>query len=141
MINIRPLIEARLRAQVPAFKEVAGAADLTNILQGRIAAPGCYVFQERSSVGSNDLVGAVMQRVTQQFAVITIVRNVKDSRGADAADYSQSLQATVQTALLGWIPHPNALPIEYVSGALVSFANGFFIWKDLYQTTQYIRSV
>jgi hypothetical protein len=26
--------------------------------------------------------------------------------------------------------------LEYVSGALVSFSNGFFIWKDTYKTTQ-----
>jgi hypothetical protein len=141
MINVRPLIEQRLRAEIPAFKEVAGAAGLSSILQGRIADPGCYVFQERSTAENSDLVGATMQRVTLLVAVITVVRNVRDSRGADAADASSEFQDSIQTALLGWQPHESADPMEFVAGALVSFANGFLIWKDTYKTYQFIRSI
>ncbi len=141
MINIRPLIEQRLRAEIPDFKEVGGAASLANILQGRISDPGCYVFQERNSAANNDSVGATMQRVTELIAVVTIVRNVRDSRGSDAADTSQAFQANIQTALLGWQPHPSTDSMEFVSGALVSFDNGFLIWKDTYKTYQFIRSI
>lgn len=141
MINIRPLIEQRLRAEIPAFKEVAGAAGLSNILQGRIADPGCYIFQERKTAETSALVGATMQRVTVLIAVVTVVRNVRDGRGADAADTSQEFQADIQTALLGWQPHESADPMEFVGGALVSFSNGFLIWKDTYKTYQFIRSI
>jgi len=36
MSNLRPLIETRIRTQVPALKEVAGAADMANIMSGRL---------------------------------------------------------------------------------------------------------
>lgn len=141
MINIRPLIEQHLRSAVPEFIEVAGAADLANVMQGRVAAPGCYVFQERATARPDNVIGATVQRVTLQVAVITVVRNVKDSRGTDAADASAGLQQSVQTALLGWQADAAVDPLEYVGGVLVSFANGYFIWKDSYQTYQFIRSI
>jgi hypothetical protein len=72
--------------------------------------------------------------------VLIVVRNVKDTRGSDAADASYGLQASLKTALLGWCPDAGADPMEYSSGALVSFANGFFIWKDTFITHQFIRA-
>lgn len=141
MINCRPLIEQRIKEQVTEFKEVAGSADLSNILQARVSDPGCYVFQERTVAKSNEMIGLTRQQVTIRFAVIIVVRNVKDSRGVDAADISALLQESVRIALLGWIPHDACDPIEYVDGNLVSFANGFFVWKDSYQTFQFIRSL
>jgi hypothetical protein len=140
MINLRPLIEQRIKDEVIAFSEVAGAANLENIIAGRISSPGCYIFKERSQPQGGDLIGATMQRVVLRYAVIIIVKNVRDARGADAADESDSLQESVRTALLGWQPCPEADPMEYADGALVSFANGFFIWRDSFQTYQFIRS-
>jgi hypothetical protein len=140
VINLRPLIETRLKT-ITDFKEVAGAADLANILQGRMSDPGCYVFEERETAGENSLATAVVQRVMQQFSVIIVVRNVKDSKGADAADTSYSLQASVITALVGWTPSANAEPLEYVSGSLVSFENGFLIYKNTFKTAQYLRAL
>jgi hypothetical protein len=81
-----------------------------------------------------------MQRLAVSFAVLIVVRNVKDARGADAADASYTLQAALKTALLGWCPDASADPLEYSGGALVSFANGFFIWKDTFITHQFIRA-
>ena len=140
MINIRPLIQQRIKDEVLAFSEVAGAANLENIMAGRISSPGCYIFKERSQPQGGDLIGITMQRVILRYAVIIIVKNVADARGADAADESETLQESVRTALLGWQPSPEADPIEYADGALISFANGFFIWRDTYQTYQFIRS-
>ena len=139
MINLRPLIEQRIKSEVTAFSEVAGAANLENIMAGRISSPGCYVFKERSQPQGGDLIGATMQRVTLRYAVVIIVKNVRDPRGSDAADESDALQEAVRTALLGWQPSQESDPIEYSDGALVSFANGFFIWRDTYQTYQFIR--
>lgn len=140
MSNLRPLIEARISTQIPAFKEVAGAADMANIMAGRLTDSGCYIFQERVTATDSQLVGATMQRLTVAFAVLIVVRNVKDARGGDAADASYTLQAALKTALLGWAPDASAEPLEYSGGALVSFASGFFIWKDTFTTHQFIRS-
>jgi hypothetical protein len=139
VINLRPLIETRLKT-ITEFKEVAGAADLSNILQGRMSDPGCYVFQERSVASENSMATAVVQRVVLQFAVIIVVRNVKDSKGSDAADTSYALQSSVITALIGWTPDSNSEPMEYVSGNLLSFDNGFLTYKNTFKTAQYLRS-
>lgn len=139
--NLRPLIEDRIRLKVPAFKEVAGAADMTNIMAGRLTDQGCYVFQERITTTDSQLVGATQQRCAVYFACIVIVRNVKDARGADAADTSYNLQTSLKNALLGWSPDGNADLMEYSGGALASFANGFYIWKDTFKTYQYIRDI
>ncbi len=140
MSNLRPLIESRIRAQIPDFKEVAGAADMANIMAGRLSDAGCYVFQERVVAAESNLIGATMQKLTVSFAVLIVVRNVKDARGSDAADASYGLQTSLKTALLGWCPDAGADPLEYGGGALVSFANGFFIWKDTFITHQFIRA-
>ena len=141
MSTLRQLMESRLRAQIPAFKEVAGAADLNSILAGRVSAPGCYIFTERDTAGANTLVGAVSQRVTELMAIITVVRNVRDAQGADADDENKVLRSLVSTALLNWEPDATHEPMEYVGGSLVSFANGFLYYKSTYSTATQIRAV
>ena len=138
--NLRPLIEARIRSQIPEFKDIAGAADLANVMSGRLSDSGCYIFQERVTVTESDLVGATMQRLAVSFALLIVVRNVKDVRGGDAADASFLLQDLIKSALLGWAPDASTDPLEYSGGALVSFANGFFIWKESFVTHQFIRA-
>ena len=140
MENLRPFIEARIKAQVAEFKEVEGASDLQNITANRLSDPGCYVFSESVFVTPNTVIGKTMQQVTLTFAVVIVLKNVKDARGSDAADVSNTLQESVRTALLGWQPHSVADPMEYAGGTLVSFSNGFFIWRESYRTIQYIRS-
>jgi len=139
MINIRPLIQQRIRSQVAAFKEVAGASDLASILAGRLADPGAYVFQQQQRAGDNESAVGLIQAVTQQIAVIIVVKNVKDSRGGDAADTSFVLQTAVQAALLNWQPHADFAALTYAGGALVSFVGGFHVWKDTFTTPTYLQ--
>ena len=141
LTNLRPLIEAQIKLKIPDFKEVAGASDMANIMSGRLTDHGCYIFQERINTTESVMVGATMQRLTVLFAVLIVVRNVKDARGADAADASHTLQDHLKTALLGWCPDSTADPLQYSGGALVSFANGFHIWKDTFNTHQFIRAI
>ncbi len=140
MSTLRQLIEARVKAQCADFKEVAGAASIGNVLNGRLSDSACYIFQETRKVSDSNLVNFTRQRVSLSFAFIIVVRNVKDARGSDAADACAALQEAVQAALLGWTPDSNSEPLEYAGGNLISFENGFFIWKDSYKTAQHINS-
>jgi hypothetical protein len=140
MINIRPLLEARLRAFVPELTEVAGAAGLASIAKARLSDGGCYLFQERIAASPNGMINATMQRLTETIAVLIVVRNVQDARGGDAADAVFALRALINAALLDWQPDPGADPLEYGGGTLVTFADGFLIWKDSYMTNQYLRA-
>jgi len=141
MINIRPLIETRIRTQIPAFKEVAGAVDLASILKGRLSDNGCYIFQESESDDPSNLVGATRQQQFERFAIVTVVRNVRDSRGTDAADLNHIQRVAVKEALLGWQPHAAFDPFEKAGGKIIGFVNGTFIWSDTYKTSQLISSI
>lgn len=136
MINIRPLIEQRIRGQVPSCKNVSGVASLASIQANLLSDMGCYVFQERITANPPGSIDRLWQSITLHMAVITVVRNVRSANGVDAADVGHDLQDAVRGALLGWKPAVGVESLEYVSGALVSFSNGFFIWKDTYKTTQ-----
>lgn len=140
MINIRPLTQQHIRDQIASFSEVSGASDLTSLLKGRLLDRGCYVFPDRVSAGSNEVKNAVLQRVNPQLAVVTVVYNVKDARGEDAADVSFVYQEAVRSLLLGWRPHADFELYEYAGGNLVSFLNGFYIWKDSFKTQSIIQS-
>jgi hypothetical protein len=134
-------METRIRAQIPAFKEVAGAADLGSILAGRVSAPGCYLFTERDTAGANSLINGVSQRVVELMAIVTVVRNVRDARGTDADDENKLLRNLVSAALLNWTPDATHEPLEYVGGQAISFANGFLFYKSTYSTATQIRAV
>jgi hypothetical protein len=138
MINIRPLIEQRIKTEVPEFREVAGAVNLAAILSGRIEAPGCYVFKERETPEANAGLSDNFQILNLSFAVVIAVSNSRDQRGSDAADVSEVFQDAVKSALLGWIPNNKFTSLSYGGGALVSFAGGLYIWRASYLTSTII---
>lgn len=141
MSTLRQLMELRLRAQITAFKEVAGAADLSSILTGRVSAPGCYIFTERDKADANNLLNGVSQRIVESMAIVTVVRNVRDARGTDADDENKALRKLVSTALLNWVASPEYEPMEYGGGQLISFSNGFHFYKSTYLSASLIRAI
>lgn len=141
MQNLRPLIEQRIKTNVSGFKEVAGASDLASLLKGRLSDTGCYVFQERDVATENKRINSVIQRNVEQYAVVIVIRNVRDPRGADAADVCYTFRKNISQFLLGWVPHVAAEQLEYAGGTLVSFQNGLYIWKASYRTAQFLESV
>ncbi|MCQ8183702.1 hypothetical protein NP603_21525 [Methylomonas sp. SURF-1] len=141
MINIRPVLETRIRGQIANLGEVAGASSLAEILKGRLTHRGVYIYPERKTAEPNRVIGAVSQRVSVQFGIVSVVRNVRDSRGADAADVSAVLQDEIEGAMLGWLPHGNFDGFEFAGGRLVSMLGGYFIWLDSYRTVTHIRSI
>ena len=138
--NVRPLIQARVQAQVPAFKTVAGASSLEAIKSGRLMDAGCYVYRESQKAEASELVNGVMQRITVSIGVVIAVRNVVSASGVDADDTNFNLQNSLKTALLNWTPEPYSTPLQFGGGVLVSFANGFHLWKDTFITQQFIRA-
>jgi hypothetical protein len=141
MSTLRQLMEQRISAQITAFKEVAGAANLESILTGRVSAPGCYIFTERDTAGANSLVTGVSQRVAILMAIVTVVRNVRDVRGTDADDENKVLRDLVSTALLNWTPSESYEPMEYGGGQPISFTSGFLYFKSTYSTAAQIRAI
>ena len=139
MINIRPLIQDHLKT-IPDFKEVAGASDLASLLAGRLSDQGCYVFQERDIPSENQSIVDVVQNNAEHYCCVITVRNVRDMRGADAADVSFNLKSKVMDKLLGWVAHADVEQLAFAGGGLVSFANGLHIYKISFKTSQFIQS-
>ena len=139
-MTIRQLIEARIEAEC-RFREVAGAADLPNVLKGRATTPGCYIYRASVRAGNNGLVNAVSQRIEETYAVVIVSRNVRDPRHGDSADENEALCAQVSAALLGWQPDETTEPMEYAGGRLVSLLNGAYYWQEHYRTARHRRAV
>lgn len=141
-MTIRQSIEQRIGQQdnTNNFREVAGAANLRSVLDGRVSAPACYVFRLRNSAGRNELDNAVNQRVVESYAVVIVTDNKRDTRGGDASDANEALCKQVEQALLNWTPDPEADPIEYGGGSLVTMKDGYFYWQEVYRTARFRRA-
>lgn len=140
MINVRPLIQQRIKTNVLAAKDVAGASSLSDALAGRLSHNGICIFPVAEQAGKNTLVNRVSQRNEEHFGLLFAVHNVKDPRGADAADQCFELRAAAREELLGWEPHSSYEMLEKVSGKLIVKVNGFYLWLDVYKTASLIRS-
>jgi len=149
MSTLRQQIEARIAASASAFtaagllppREVAGAAGIANILNGRISAPGCYIYRARLRPGPNVYDDAVMQRVEMQFGIVSVVRNVADARQGDASDLAEAYSDVIQGMLLNWSPDEYTGQFEYAGGQVVRLQNDYLYWQDLYRTASIIRQV
>src|SRR5690606_38800702 len=103
-MNLAPIAE-RLRAQVPALKLVAGAADFL-AAEGRLTIdPAAFVLPVAEAAGPNRLsVGAVRQPLTFTFGVVLALKTpgAASERQLDALT---PLRLAVRRALVGW-SHP-----------------------------------
>jgi Cdc6-like AAA superfamily ATPase len=138
-MTLRQLFEQQLAQETSGFRVIAGASNMAAISASQFTPPGCYVFAEKSSAEPNKLVTGVSQRVIEQLAIVIVVRNVATAKGSDAADELDALRLQAEQALLGWVPSIDYEKIEYVSGNLISFSNGFMTWKDSYKTARRIN--
>lgn len=141
MPTLRELIEARISAELPEFKEVAGAARLDDILKGQIQVPGAYLYRLNNTASDNSLINAVSQYVPQQIAVVVATRNYVSRRASDASDENEYFCELIQQKLLGWEPGAKYDCMTYGGGSLVVFKNGLFLWREIYKTGSYIRNV
>lgn len=137
--TVRQLIEDRIESNLN-FKEVAGAADLQSILKGRVSAPGCYIYKKTRNPGPNNLLMAVDQEVKETYGLVTVIKNVRDSRHGDSSDVSEQHQIDIMGQLLGWQPSTETEPMEYAGGRLISLLNGLHFWEESYSTKVHIRS-
>lgn len=125
---------ARLAAQLSGFVVVAGAADLDAAIETAPAAPAAYVLPLAESAAESDLATLVHQRLVQEFAVVIVVANLRDARGAAAAAELTARRAAVRAALLGWVMDAaTGEPVTFVTGRLLQFRDARLWWSDEYR--------
>ncbi len=134
-------VVTRIRGQVPAFKLVAGAAELARALDGLTTTPAAFAVPGPASGGESPYMNqAVEQQVVDQFHVLIAARNLRDDEGAAATDTIRPLRSATLNALLGWAPVGGEFGCEYVGGDLEQFDNAVLWWRDTYRTAYTIRS-
>lgn len=135
MENVRKHIETRIKT-IPDFAEVSGVSDLQTALTGGLAIKGCYIYP-LSDVSSEPLtMDGNIQRSEEQFGLAIIVRNVKSANGNDAADECFDLRELVREKLVGWVAPNLQYPMQKVSGRFHKLINGFYVWVEVYKTSQ-----
>jgi hypothetical protein len=147
MSTLRQQIEQRLSDNAAAFtaaglkpfREIAGAAGIGNVLNGRISAPGCYVYRLRVRPGPNVYDDAVMQRMEEHYGLVSVVKNLHDARQGDASDEVQAYSEVIQGLLLNWSPDEFHAQFEYAGGQVARLQNTYLYWQDLYRTASIIR--
>ena len=140
MTTLRKLIELKLIEADLGFKEIAGAADLSAIVEGRTAYPACHLFRQHRNGKGNDMANIVRQEVKEGVTLVVVTKNVRDKRGGDSSDENETYCQKIQDALLGWTPDERFNALEYGGGGLVNFKNSLFVWQETYETTTQIRS-
>lgn len=136
-------IAARLKAMVPALRDVKGIADyaaLTGTPPAHLL-PAAYVVLLDETAQPSATSPYVMQLVTVRMGIMLVVQGAQaDATGGAAAQSLSGLRAAVRQALLGWRPAGAEGGLEYVSGDLMELAGGCLFWADTYQTDVTYRS-
>lgn len=124
-------IIARLHEQLEGWVLVGGSADLDAAIAGLARAPAAFVLALDETALPNDRLGAHHQVLHQRFAVVLVVSNLRDLRGAAASAELAGRCAAVRAALLGWVPDAaNGQPVAFASGRLLQFEDQLLWWQD-----------
>ena len=120
---------------------VGGAASFQKAVESNPpATPAAYVFMLDESAGPNPIAPDVIQRVGGNIAVVLVVRNLADPKGAASGQDMETLRAAVKAQLLGWQPATGYDPLERSRSHLLAFRDGHMYWQDAYTTVFYDRS-
>ena len=146
-------IQQRLRAQVPALRLVAGAGEYAALQQlpPSEKMPAAYVLPMDDTGRPNGLASAlVRQQVERRITIVLMTRNLRDSRGENAAEQLEPLLAAIRANLVGWTPVLAAQPaqgaqminpeaMEFRRGRLIGIDEGVLSWSEEYACSAVLR--
>lgn len=141
-MNSQLLID-RLKSQCLLLRDVGGAADFAAAQEGlRNKTPAAFVVPLAENATRNSSATLVVrQQVTQQFAVILAVSNLKDARGEKALNDLHQVREQIFEKVLGWSPPGTDSVMEFSSGRLLDMDNQVVWWQDDYVIDIQRRSV
>ena len=139
-MDVAPFI-ARLKAQLTGFVVITGAGDLDVAIGGTPNTPAAYVMPLAETAEESKFIGVIDQRLTQEFAVVLVVSNLRDATGAAAIAELATRRAALRAALLGWVPDAaTGEPVQFVTGAVLEFRDQRLWWRDVFRVIAYYRS-
>lgn len=134
-MQLEPVIQ-RLRQQAPSLAHVAGGVSLAALKSVPSRTPAAFVLPVSEQAGPNTSgTLEVNQRIVRRFAVIVVVRDVRDATGEAAYDGGLSqARGEIDAALVGWAPEPGAGLVTRAGGRLLSFSSGALWWQDEFES-------
>jgi hypothetical protein len=140
------LVIARIKAQVPTFRNVRGSADYASIKQfSDFAPPEAFVLLARERGGESP--GNSRQAVRVAFGVVIVARNYREQRGKPALDSARPLIGQVRDALIGWIPQDassnkvsGGRGCQWSQGDVMDYDSATLLWSDIFTTQHFIGS-
>jgi len=132
MINPGTLV-TRLKAELTGLKFVGAAAEFDAAIDGNPSTPSAYVIPMADDATSDiDTLSSIEQEISQVFAVVHVVSNRVDAKGAAALNDLTQLRNRLFTALIGWVPEAaTGEPMRFRSGRLLRLDdNGRLWWID-----------
>ncbi len=104
-MRIKPIIDRLKTNALSLGGRVSGASEFSAEVEAmRLPLPCAFVLRASGEAQSATSLGAVLQMVNQDFAIVIAVDNSKDTRGQDGAESLDAILEDVQLALLGWTP-------------------------------------
>lgn len=130
------VITARLQAEMPQLRLVAGAAALAAAKDQLTALPAAYVLPGSETAQRNPLLDASQhsQVSTEQVTVILAARNVRDARGAAAHAELLALSQALRAALVGWAPDDARGALNFVRAGPLELGDAVLFWPETYDT-------
>ena len=139
-LDVTPIVE-RIRALVPDFQMVCGAADRATAQESRLRFPCAFVILAGEQVASESLTGVMRHQADAKVDVLIGVRHYQgDQRGTPHAEAGIPLVAKVREALHGWTPAgPTGARVEPMriqgKGALLQMSDADWWWVDPFLCT------
>ncbi|MDH0290585.1 hypothetical protein N7414_15785 [Pseudomonas sp. GD04087] len=133
------LVIERLRAALPALREVGTAADFKAVQRLQdFPTPAAYVLLAEETgepKAAGNSTGPARQRVGAMFGVVLAVRSYRYDQLADAADDLRSILDQVRGALVGWVPDlPLGRGVQFVTGKVLDSDDTTLLWGEIYST-------
>lgn len=133
-MKLNPIV-FHLRGACPAFAgRVTGGIDWDAVVEtAQLVLPAAYVIASADAAAPSRAQNAVIQNITEQFAVV-IVLDTSDERGQQDNDLLHDLRAELWRALVGWRPGPDYDRIEYDKGSLLHISRARVVYQFTFLT-------
>lgn len=144
MLDLEPLLIARLTGTMPEDVKVLTANDLVGVREQSQHAPAVHVLYESTRAQpANDKAPSLptQQAVEQTWAVVAVIRNSASQLSAkDARSNASVLTGQIICALLGWRPGNAYSRLRLTTAPRPDYGPGGVVYFPLLFTTRFVLS-
>lgn len=141
-MKVQPIIDRLKSVSTTLSGRIAGAAEFSaEVEAARLALPCAFVLRASGEATDADTVGAVVQMLTEDFAVVIAVDNTGDTRGQAGAEAIDDVLYDVIGSLLGWSPDTTHNALTMVRDDHVAIDRARLWHQVIFRTSSAIASL